>query len=631
MSDDPRAADASFYSRALFEQSPFSTVIYDAEGRLLAANAAFERFWGVPVDSAPPDYNVLADPELERQGALPVIRRAFAGETVVTPPVRYDISRLSTSGAGRTVWTQGHFYPVRDAGGRVTHVVLVHVDLTARVEAEEALRLSEERFRTALRGSAVITSSQDRDLRYTWMHNPALGDRVRRVIGKRDMELFERTLDAEAMEAIKRKVLRTGESERREVLVYEDGQPRYYDLTVDPLRDAAGEVAGVICAQIDVTERRRYITERRRAEEALSMQARVLESMREGVSVTNEAGVIVYTNPAEDEMFGYARGELVGQHVTVQNTYPPDENQRIVAEVIAQLKATGEWVGEWQNRRKDGTPFVTRARITAIELGGRAHWVCVQEDVTERKRADEALREAKETAEAASRAKSEFLAVMSHELRTPLNAIGGYVELLEMGVRGALEPGQLADLERIRVNQRRLLGLINDVLNYAKVDAGRVEYVIRPAPVREALDATEPVIQPLAAAKGVALEVEACDQALVAVADPDKVQQVLVNLLSNAVKFTEPGGRVSVACEDDPAARAVRVRVRDTGVGIPADRLDAIFDPFVQVDTRLTRTAGGTGLGLAISRELARGMGGELTAESRVGEGSTFTLTLRRG
>src|SRR5215208_4221851 len=158
MSDDPRAADASFYSRALFEQSPFSTVIYDAEGHLLAANAAFERFWGVSLDTAPPGYSVLTDPELERQGALPAIRRAFAGEAAVaTPPVRYDISRLSTTGGGRSVWTQGHFYPVRDTEGRVTHVVLVHVDLTARMEAEEALRVSEERFRTALRGSPVVT------------------------------------------------------------------------------------------------------------------------------------------------------------------------------------------------------------------------------------------------------------------------------------------------------------------------------------------------------------------------------------------------------------------------------------------------------------------------------------------
>ena len=811
-------ADTPFYARALFEQSPFSTVIYDARGHILAANAAFERFWGVSVASAPPGYCVLTDPELERQGALPMIRRAFAGERAVTPPVRYDISRLSTTGAGRTVWTEGHFYPVRDAEGRVTHVVLVHVDLTGRVEAEEALRVSEERFRTALRGSPVVTYSQDLELRYTWIHDAALGaEGAGARIGRRDRDLYERPEDAEAMEAVKRQVMRSGQGERREVLVFEGGAPRYFDLTVDPLRGTDGAIAGVICAQIDVTDRRRQDEERQRllaataeaaerterlqgataalgealtlrevveaalaqgmralgtpaggvylltsdgaeqelvslalggplpegwqrfpvtaacpvndavrlgevvslgsaaewaarypadaepldctgveaaiaaplevagrvlgtivyvspaprrftgderelmrafarlaaqalerarlyeaerrararaeeAAEALSMRARVLESMREGVSVTNEDGVIVYTNPAEDAMFGYERGGLVGQHVTVQNNYPPAENDRRVGEVIAQLKAVGEWVGEWENRRKDGTPFVTRARITAIELGGRPHWVCVQEDVTEQKRAGEALREAKEAAEKASRAKSDFLAVMSHELRTPLNAIAGYVDLLEMGVRGALSEGQRADLERIRLNQRRLLGLINDVLNYAKVDAGRVEYDIRPTPVREAFEATEPVIQPLAAAKGIVLEVEACDAALVAAADPDKLQQVLVNLLSNAVKFTEPGGRVMAACDghDGQDEGVLRIRVRDTGVGIPADRLDAIFDPFVQVDTRLTRTAGGTGLGLAISRDLARGMGGELTARSEIGVGSEFTLTLPR-
>ncbi|HTE19877.1 MAG TPA: PAS domain S-box protein, partial [Armatimonadota bacterium] len=157
-----------------------------------------------------------------------------------------------------------------------------------------------------------------------------------------------------------------------------------------------GVPVGTVIEVRDVTEEKRAEAERKQAEESLKLQARVLESMSEGVSLTDEHGFILYTNPAEDAMFGYEPGELVGQHVTVQNTYPPEENTRIVAAVIQDLKARGSWEGEFHNRKKDGSPFITRARITSLEIGGKQHWVCVQEDITERKRADAALRESDE-------------------------------------------------------------------------------------------------------------------------------------------------------------------------------------------------------------------------------------------
>ncbi|GLC26914.1 PAS domain-containing sensor histidine kinase [Roseisolibacter agri] len=237
---------------------------------------------------------------------------------------------------------------------------------------------------------------------------------------------------------------------------------------------------------------------------------------------------------------------------------------------------------------------------------------------------------ARAAAEEANRAKSAFLATMSHELRTPLNAIGGYAELIELGIRGAVTEEQRADLARIQASQRHLLGLINDVLNYAKLETGAVRYDLEAVPVDEALRAAQELVIPQARAKGLTLTVDAGAPAPRVRADAEKLRQILANLLSNAVKFTPAGGTIALCAraEGDAAGAAVRVRVRDTGIGIPADRLDAIFEPFVQVRSDLTRTAEGTGLGLAISRDLARGMGGDLTAESAPGAGSTFTLTL---
>jgi signal transduction histidine kinase len=251
----------------------------------------------------------------------------------------------------------------------------------------------------------------------------------------------------------------------------------------------------------------------------------------------------------------------------------------------------------------------------------------------ERARLFAAEHAARQDAEAANRAKSDFLATMSHELRTPLNAIGGYAELIELGVHGPVTAEQRTALDRIQRAQRHLLGLINGVLNYARAEAGAVHYELADVPLGAVLATCEVLVTPQARAKGLTLAPADCAEALSVYADAEKLRQVLLNLLTNAVKFTEPGGRIAVACETSRHAtgrEVVAIRVSDTGVGIAADQLGRVFEPFVQVDARLTRTQEGTGLGLAISRDLARGMGGDLTVVSTLGVGSTFTLTLPR-
>ena len=236
--------------------------------------------------------------------------------------------------------------------------------------------------------------------------------------------------------------------------------------------------------------------------------------------------------------------------------------------------------------------------------------------------------EARRAADAANRAKSEFLAVMSHELRTPLNAIGGYAELIELGIRGPVTPAQAEDLRRIRRSQAHLLGLITDVLNFSRIEGARVSYALGAVALAEVLDDASAMVAPQAAQRALDYRLEACPPGLAAWADPEKVRQVVLNLLSNAVKYTPAGGRVRLACGAEGGR--VYVRVADTGIGIPRDQHETVFEPFVQLDQGLTRKAEGTGLGLAISRRLAEGMGGALELVSDAGAGATFTLWLPR-
>jgi signal transduction histidine kinase len=233
---------------------------------------------------------------------------------------------------------------------------------------------------------------------------------------------------------------------------------------------------------------------------------------------------------------------------------------------------------------------------------------------------------ARDEAQAANRAKSEFLAAMSHELRTPLNAIAGYTEILQLGIHGPVNEQQQSDLARIQRSQKHLLALINDVLNFARLEAGSVRLAPRAVKAESLLSTVAAMILPQVQSRELHFIRRPADADLTVFCDPDKAEQVLLNLLTNAVKFTPAGGTIEV--DSRAVDGMVRISVCDSGVGIPTDKLETIFEPFVQVDRKLTSPVEGAGLGLAISRDLARAMGGDLRVRSRVGEGSVFTFEL---
>lgn len=391
--------------------------------------------------------------------------------------------------------------------------------------------------------------------------------------------------------------------------------------------------------------------------------ASLLDTAPCGFVSFDDTGRVLYANSTLAERLGYDREQMERQHVEkllalgsrifYQTHFFPLVKLRGQAREVFLLFRTGsgEDVGMLCNaiRRQRNGAFVTDcvlmevverkkfedALLQARQQADAASQELAQQGITlqamneELQVLNEDLERQREEAHEANQAKSRFLAVMSHELRTPLNAISGYVQLLDMEIHGPVTEPQREALGRIDKSQRHLLRLINDVLNLSRIEAGRVDYEIETVPIKDLTEAVMPMIEPQARSGGLALSFK-IDDSLSATVDREKAEQILLNLLTNAIKFTAPGGSVTVAGGEKSPSRAY-VRITDTGLGIPAAMVDRIFEPFIQVDSSSSRATEGTGLGLAISRDLARGMGGDLTVTSVLGEGSSFELVLPRG
>lgn len=587
---------------------------------------------------------------------------------IVLPIQRYDLPPTD----GVIGAYEEHYWRMSSApvlGADAGHLAVLHAveNVTEQIlaarkeqEARAAARTAEDRLRMvfiqAPVGIAVLRGADHRfeSANSKYIEVVGRGD----LIGKTVREAFP-DLQGQGIFALLDQAFETGEPfVANEMLLrldrYHDGglYDGYFDFVYQPLRNPGGAVEGIAVVITDVStvvhgrkeaESRESATAelnetlRRAAMESDASRARAEQARRDAEeserlfrTTANAAPVLIWTTGPDrgGDWFNQPWLDYTGRTMEEEvangwvKSVHPDDVDRCLAIYGKAFDSRAEFSMEYRLRRANGEyRWILDNGVPRYDPSGAFSGFigsCV--DVTD-------MRLAREAAENANRTKADFLAAMSHELRTPLNAISGYAQLMEMGLHGPITDQQRTALERIRRSHTILARLIEDVLSFARIDAGHVAYNVTDVPVDELLEGVEVFVAPQLEMKGLRYDYSRADRDVTMRADRDKVEQIMLNLLSNAIKFTDEG-RISVDCET--TQQEVLVRVRDTGRGIPADKLQSIFEPFVQVDSGLKRGIGGTGLGLAISRELARGMSGDITAQSDDGAGAVFTLTLPR-
>jgi len=516
--------------------------------------------------------------------------------------------------------------------GEPLQVIGIVQDVSERVRIDEKLRSSESRYRSLFQNHNSGIISMDMKGRILDV-NPAM-EAMSGYTREQMQRLRVGMLQPKEFTGVSRKhfqAARSGESRVFETSFYRrDGQLRQISVAYVPIGSKKAQ-SGVYSIITDITERKQYIAQI----EALSYQhSLLLNTVSEGIMGFDTEGRIMFTNPAASSMLGYEGGEAIGrsykemmrQAQTQDSVYQPGGMEMLDALVSGTSHAQPEAVF-W---RKDGGTFLASYQITPIlDRGERRGAVLVFRDVTGEK---EIIR-AKESAERADRAKSEFLSIVSHELRTPMNGIIGMSELLQETDLGE-EQRQYVSI--IQVSSHALLKILNEILDISKIEAGRMEIEPQPVELREMLSNVLHLFLPRAAEKGLSLKF-ATDESIhpipdVVIADSERLRQVLINLVGNAIKFTERGHvtlSVSPKAFRAPNEIWLEFAVSDTGIGIAGDKQHQLFQPFSQLHPILNRKYGGTGLGLSISRKLVELMGGTISVDSEEGEGATFRFLLR--
>jgi len=366
------------------------------------------------------------------------------------------------------------------------------------------------------------------------------------------------------------------------------------------------------------------ITERKRLEASLLNLEAAVEQSANTIVITDMCGNIEYANPAFEKTTGYTVAEAMGKNPRILKS--GEQDAEFYHDLWATITSEKVWQGEFHNKRKDGSLYWERATISPIQngKGETVRLLAIKEDITKRKAIEASLAAALLCAEAANRAKSEFLGVMSHELRTPLNGVLGFTELL---ADSALDSEQMDYVKIISSSGEHLLAIVSDILDFVSIEAGTLAIHVAPLAVADLVKTAENTVRKAAAEKGVELRCElAADAPESITGDELRMRQILINLLGNAVKFTARGSVVLHVATGSDGGGYLDFSVEDTGIGISSEDLSRLFQPFVQADSKGSRRFGGTGLGLAISKRIAEAMGGAITAASTPGKGSLFTF-----
>lgn len=576
---------------SILKQAPaFVAVLRGPDYVYEVANDAYRTFVGDRDLIGRPLREAL--PEMVDQGFLALLDRVLTTrEPYVGREVPVTLAQ-GPSGSAEDRFVTFVFQPVLDADGEATSVFVHGVDVTHEVLARTAIAdlLAEgENRERVLEAQRTDLEASNTELEDRAVEMEALTEELQAA----SAHLEERTEAAEAASSL------AAAATRRARLVASVGNAVIRGAT---LSEMLRECCQAIVTQLGASGARVWLVAESARSFVLAATAGVRSLDGDEASVIEEEMV---ARVADGHQAHWNNGTGAGS-ATVFAGYP----LMIRDELLGVLCATAT------------LPF------TDLDLESLATTAASISVAISNLRNFEAAQRAREIAETANRAKSEFLAMMSHELRTPLNAIGGYAEIMELGIRGPLTEQQSFDLSRIQRSQKHLLGLINQVLNFARIETGVVQYSFTDVAIGDAFAEAEALVVPQIRAKQLTYVICECSPSMRARADSEKLQQILLNLITNAMKFTNAGGKISIDCKLSDTE--VSMTVSDTGVGIASDKLAMIFEPFVQVDAKLTRVQDGVGLGLAISRELARGMGGDLSAVSKQGVGSAFTLTLPR-
>ncbi len=495
--------------------------------------------------------------------------------------------------------------------------------LEEKVEIRTAVLQEKEQFLwTVLDTFPLSIFWKDKDSIYRGCNQHFLGeaglDSITALIGKTDYELPWREEETEAYRSADRRVMDSDTASlgmiHPQTLL--DGNTMWIETNKLPLHDLSGKVNGVLGISQDITHRRK-------TEVAMKQQLAAIEAAADGIAII-EADKFLYINQAHLTLFGYEQAEdLIGK--TWHELYFATELQRFERDVFPALQRDGAWQGEAIACRSDRSTFPEGLSLTLIE-GGQL--ICVCRDISDRKRAEAELIQAKEKAEAATLAKSSFLARMSHEIRTPMNGVIGMLNLLR---ETKLSQEQHFQVDIAQSSATSLLTIISDILDFSKIDAEKLELesiefdlwkILGTFAKTMALSAQEKNLE-------LVLDLSQVPQTLVQ-GDPGRLRQILTNLVDNAIKFTDTG-EVLIQAQLEPTGNAFRFtgQVIDSGIGIPPEKLAGLFEAFHQVDASTTRRYGGTGLGLAISKHLCQLMGGNLEVQSQLGQGSRFEFTVQ--